>query len=62
MHLKVWRLGAGAVCGVIMWAAAGCTDPPIPTRPLRSLAHDANSAVTTGFKGRTAPRPPSPSL
>jgi hypothetical protein len=50
MQLKLWRLGAGAMCGVIMWAAAGCTDPPVATRPLRGLAYDAYSGPTTGFR------------
>jgi hypothetical protein len=55
MQLKLWRLRAGAMCGVIMWAAAGCADPPIATRPVRGLAYDAYSGPTTGF--RTLGRP-----
>ena len=50
MHLKLWRLGAGAMCGVSMWAAAGCADPPSPTRPLRDLAYNALGGPTTGFR------------
>jgi len=55
MQLKLWRLGAGATCGVIIWAATACTDPPVAARPAGSVAYDTYTGPTTGFRTQYLP-------